>query len=803
MSKFKIPKKLLITKKFCIPKVFITIFALSMISLTTFASTSKQDKSLQETSVTFKQAYQTFLKQNSALVDAFKENAEKNVKTEELIEKLEKWQPTDSYFVNYKKYFKAQWSNDQEKMHDLYLTLKKEKNLVRMRYEIITSFLSLKIEQLKFNDPVSFLKKESRSLMKQLKGSNEGDHLETNYLKWLAANKLYADICDSEKKRWSYSVDIEFVELTTATENCQIDYDDFLTRLRRLIFAAKEYQALREIELYSSYKKLQDWEKAYLVAIYDTNLGDPVKAFQDISQFEKNFLASKYKTNYFYIAQRAGQHEKAEKIVKQLLKTDLNREEFKELEFQQGFLFYQLKKYKEAYKVFDKIYKKHSHLKRKRKNKDFEQVAWLRAWTLYLDGNFISALKAFEDTLSYASDEARLAYWISDTQFQLGQEVNAIAGFRKLASPILENKYFSYYNLLAWLKYEKLKKTYKSNDLIKNISALAKMNKGLYPIASDNLSYSEIMDSYRFFEKNDFETELGDIQVVNSENEVIENVESNLVVGSFSDLASQMSMAQFLMENNEIDLARWHLYEIEKKTKDRKKVDILTTFYLDQQLYYRALSLMNKTVNTQKVSTTFKADPIFWQSMYPEAYMTQVMKYSGDRKIDPYMILSIMRAETLYKFDAISPVGAVGLMQFMPYTAEKMFDLIDVKMNVQDLFKPENSVLLGAAYLKKLSVELDYQKPLVAAAYNGGPHRVKSWLKNLGQIDFDRFIEHIPFAETRTYVKRVVSFRATYEKIYKNNLRTDAYNYLIQPIPIKSKDELSLKEDWLAFKNKL
>ena len=44
------------------------------------------------------------------------------------------------------------------------------------------------------------------------------------------------------------------------------------------------------------------------------------------------------------------------------------------------------------------------------------------------------------------------------------------------------------------------------------------------------------------------------------------------------------------------------------------------------------------------------------------------------------------------------------------YTAEKMFDLIDVKMNVQDLFKPENSVLLGAAYLKKLSVELDYQK---------------------------------------------------------------------------------------------
>lgn len=779
------------------------IYVLLALPLLVSATTTKQDQSIQETNVTFKQAYESFLKKNSALVDAFEENTKQNVKTEELIEKLDKWQPTDSYFINYKKYFKAQWSNDQEKLYELYLTLKKEKNLVRVRYEIITNFLSLKIDQLKFKDAVSFLKKESRSLLRQLKGSTEGDDLETNYLKWLAANKLYTDICSSEKKRWSYNVHIDFVELTTATENCQIDYDDFLTRLRRLIFAAKEYQALREIELYSSYKKLKEWEKSYLVAVYDAHLGDPVKAFQDISQYEKDFLQSDYKINYFYIAQRAGQHEKAEKIVKQLLKTNLKSDEYKELEFQQGFLFYQLKKYKEANKVFDRIYKKHSHSKKKRKNKDFEQVAWLRAWTLYLDGNYLSALKAFEDTLSYASDEARLAYWISDTQYKLGEEISAISGFRKLASPVLENKYFSYYNLLAWIKYEKLRKDYKSSDLIKNISALAKMNRGLYPVASDSLSYSEIMDSYSFFEKNDFETDEGDIQVINSENEVIENVETTLVVGSFSDLASQMSLAQFLMENNEIDLARWHLYEIEKKTKDRKKVDILTTFYLDQQLYYRALSLMNKTVNAQKVSTSLKADPIFWQSMYPEAYMNQVMKFSGDRKIDPYLILSIMRAETLYKFDAISPVGAVGLMQFMPYTAEKMFDLIDVKMNVRDLFKPENSLLLGAAYLKKLSVELDYQKPLVAAAYNGGPHRVKSWLKNLGQIDFDRFIEHIPFAETRTYVKRVVSFRATYEKIYKNNLRSETYNYLIQPIPIKTKDELSLKEEWQLFKNKI
>ena len=57
---------------------------------------------------------------------------------------------------------------------------------------------------------------------------------------------------------------------------------------------------------------------------------------------------------------------------------------------------------------------------------------------------------------------------------------------------------------------------------------------------------------------------------------------------------------------------------------------------------------------------------------------------------------------------------------------------------------PDKSIEFGAAYLKKLSIEMNQQAPLIAASYNGGPHRVKQWIKNLGQLDFDVFIEHIP-----------------------------------------------------------
>ena len=155
-----------------------------------------------------------------------------------------------------------------------------------------------------------------------------------------------------------------------------------------------------------------------------------------------------------------------------------------------------------------------------------------------------------------------------------------------------------------------------------------------------------------------------------------------------------------------------------------------------------------------------------------------------------------MKAETQYKQDAISPVGAIGLMQFMPYTSQKVAAMIKDPYDLQNLFKPEVAIQYGAAYLKKLSVEFDGQLPLIAAAYNGGPHRVKLWLRNFGDIDFDVFIEHIPFMETRTYVKRVLSFYVTYQKIYDEKIDLKKIKFLTEKNPFQIKEPISLKEEW-------
>jgi soluble lytic murein transglycosylase len=196
---------------------------------------------------------------------------------------------------------------------------------------------------------------------------------------------------------------------------------------------------------------------------------------------------------------------------------------------------------------------------------------------------------------------------------------------------------------------------------------------------------------------------------------------------------------------------------------------------------------------------SFEKDTFLLKSVFPEAYKEDILQFAKQRQIDPYIILSIMKAETQYKSDAISPVGAVGLMQFMPYTLDKLTAIVGKEVKTAELFDPKKSIEMGAAYLKKLLIEMKDQNPLTAAAYNGGPHRVKAWVKRLGHVDYDVFIEHIPFAETRTYVKRVLTFKSTYDKIYQKKLSSEELSYLIKPQPVEIKDTVSLKEEWTPF----
>jgi soluble lytic murein transglycosylase len=111
------------------------------------------------------------------------------------------------------------------------------------------------------------------------------------------------------------------------------------------------------------------------------------------------------------------------------------------------------------------------------------------------------------------------------------------------------------------------------------------------------------------------------------------------------------------------------------------------------------------------------------------------------------------------------------------------------------LLQPEHSVRLGAVYLRRLLNQFDGNWALAAAAYNAGPHRVKTWLSQFGHLDLDEFIEHIPFRETRLYVKRVAVNSAQYQEIHQ--LRTLDFAKLVIPFQERLRNfTVVTKESW-------
>lgn len=123
--------------------------------------------------------------------------------------------------------------------------------------------------------------------------------------------------------------------------------------------------------------------------------------------------------------------------------------------------------------------------------------------------------------------------------------------------------------------------------------------------------------------------------------------------------------------------------------------------------------------------------------------------------------LAIARQESEFRPDAVSRVGATGLMQLMPATARAMAAELDLDHTPRRLSTDwAYNALLGATYLKGLAQRFGESPVMIAAAYNAGPGRVDEWVTRFGDpragdIDVIDWVEMIPFAETRNYAMRV------------------------------------------------
>jgi soluble lytic murein transglycosylase-like protein len=113
-------------------------------------------------------------------------------------------------------------------------------------------------------------------------------------------------------------------------------------------------------------------------------------------------------------------------------------------------------------------------------------------------------------------------------------------------------------------------------------------------------------------------------------------------------------------------------------------------------------------------------------------------------KMPPALVRAVMHAESAFDPNAISVVGASGLMQLMPATAREMY--------VKDIFDPKDNIEGGVRYLRVLANEFDGDMVKMVAAYNAGPEAVK---KYNGQVP--------PYAETQAYVRKVIALYFQYK----------------------------------------
>lgn len=152
------------------------------------------------------------------------------------------------------------------------------------------------------------------------------------------------------------------------------------------------------------------------------------------------------------------------------------------------------------------------------------------------------------------------------------------------------------------------------------------------------------------------------------------------------------------------------------------------------------------SIHKAKYVLVMREKRILFQPFIDVNKYDQIIRKAADKfKIDSALIKAIIKAESNFDHQAISPVGAQGLMQLMPATASAL--------QVENAFHPENNIEGGVRYLRYLLDNYRGNLTLALAAYNAGEGNVAKYNNNVP-----------PFRETQNYIKRVLSYYNSYSR---------------------------------------
>jgi soluble lytic murein transglycosylase len=191
-----------------------------------------------------------------------------------------------------------------------------------------------------------------------------------------------------------------------------------------------------------------------------------------------------------------------------------------------------------------------------------------------------------------------------------------------------------------------------------------------------------------------------------------------------------------------------------------------------------ALASRDHVVDAQPIAEAYVKDHprapwAFWQLSYPRPYSATVQAAAAEFDVDPLLIWAIMRQESRFDPDALSYVGARGLMQVMPSTQDWIAGQVGEDIPPGDAFTPQASIRMGAWFLRFLLDYFDGDLELAIAAYNGGAGSVDGWQANPLVADRDDLLRWIGFGETREYLGHVSLNYRVYQALYAGGSETE------------------------------
>ena len=259
--------------------------------------------------------------------------------------------------------------------------------------------------------------------------------------------------------------------------------------------------------------------------------------------------------------------------------------------------------------------------------------------------------------------------------------------------------------------------------------------------------------------------EVGDFSTIRQKMPSVTTLQSR------SDLPSGSEVMRELYKLGQ-DRDAWSLWQVEftnrlKPTVAEQFTDGLIRLGVGDNLdgiFMLSSLTWRKPATEQADYKTLRKQASYWQSLYPFPFVQTIEQWAQRRSLNPMLVTALIRQESRFEPKIESEAGAKGLMQVIPETADWVAGQINLKH--YDLSQPDDNVNIGTWYLDFTHKEYDNNSVFAVASYNAGPAKVAEWIQKYDTSDVDRFVEQIPYPETRGYVEAVLGNYWNYLRLY-------------------------------------